>query len=208
MAMNISIARALIFWSVTVVISGGAAYLGAYLKKKGENLATHEDIKKLVDQVQVVTTTAKEIESRIDEGVWGRQRQWELKRETLLEGGRAIADFLAAIMRLNAVHVTKAGVSKDEEDRYLLALGKQENDALDAINKASYTFQRAQLIISIVGGKEVQLAFAKIERLYKSITLKIAEGDTEYLNKALPEIRTEGSNLTLAMRRELGFDER
>jgi hypothetical protein len=40
------------------------SFLGAYLKKKGENLATHEDIDKPVDQVAVVTRATKQIELR------------------------------------------------------------------------------------------------------------------------------------------------
>ena len=40
---------------VSFLSSGAGAYLGSYLKKKGENLATHEDIDKLVDQVSAVT---------------------------------------------------------------------------------------------------------------------------------------------------------
>jgi len=176
------------------------SFLPSYFKKKGENLATKEDIAEL-------TKTAKEIEASINEGVSSRQREWEFKREALLEGGRAVADFLAAVMRLNAIYATKAGASPDEETQYLLALNKHETDALDAVNKASYTFQRAQLILSIVSGKEVQIAFVKTEKLYKAIAVKITEGDTDYLTKALPQLRQLGSNLTMAMRRELGFDD-
>jgi len=52
--------------AVTTLVSAGiGAYLGAYLKKKGENLATHEDIGKLLDQVRAVTTITKEIEAKI-----------------------------------------------------------------------------------------------------------------------------------------------
>jgi len=54
--------------AVTTLISAGiGAYLGAYLKKKGENLATHEDIGKLLDQVRAVTTITKEIEAKISD---------------------------------------------------------------------------------------------------------------------------------------------
>jgi hypothetical protein len=50
---------------VTFLSGGTGAYLGSYLKKKGENLATHEDINKLVDQVSAVTTATKQIETKI-----------------------------------------------------------------------------------------------------------------------------------------------
>ena len=130
------------------------------------------------------------------------------KREALLEGGRSIADFLASIMRLNAVRATKGEAEKDEETAYLLALSRDETNALDAVNKASYTLQRAQLILSIVSGREVQVAFVRTEKLFKKIAVKIVDGDAEYLNSSLPTLKDYASNLTLAIRRELGFDDK
>jgi hypothetical protein len=48
------------------------SYLPAYAKEKGKNLATHEDIQKLVDQVKAVTLATKKIEAEISSGVWDR----------------------------------------------------------------------------------------------------------------------------------------
>ena len=59
--------------------------LGSLFQEKGENLATHEDIDKLVEQVSAVTKTTKEIEAKISDEVWDRQRKWELKRDVLLD---------------------------------------------------------------------------------------------------------------------------
>jgi hypothetical protein len=39
--------------------------ISSYLKKKGENLATHEDVDKLVKQVSAVTAATKQIEANI-----------------------------------------------------------------------------------------------------------------------------------------------
>ena len=55
-------------WALMIlpfVSAGVGAYLGSYLKKKGENLATHEDIEIVLDQVRKVTQTTKEIEAKI-----------------------------------------------------------------------------------------------------------------------------------------------
>lgn len=73
----------------TVALAGlGTAYwlfakkdAGAYMEKKAENLATHEDIGKLVDQVKAVTETTKKIEAEISEGVRDKQKRWQMKRE-------------------------------------------------------------------------------------------------------------------------------
>jgi hypothetical protein len=58
----------------TLVSAFVGSYLASYLKKKGENLATHEDIDKLVDQVRAVTTATKEIEERIESSLTGFNR--------------------------------------------------------------------------------------------------------------------------------------
>ena len=44
-------AELLVVFLATMLSSGVGAYVGAYLKRKGENPATHEDIDKLLDQV-------------------------------------------------------------------------------------------------------------------------------------------------------------
>lgn len=69
---------------VTAVIAGGGAYLGSYLKKKGENWATKEDVQELARQTRILTQAAKEIESKIADEYWNRQKRWELRRGSLL----------------------------------------------------------------------------------------------------------------------------
>jgi menaquinone-dependent protoporphyrinogen IX oxidase len=46
------------YWQLALVIllSGVAAFFGAYLKKKGENVATHEDLESLTREVEKLKT--------------------------------------------------------------------------------------------------------------------------------------------------------
>jgi hypothetical protein len=81
----------MIYGLLTIIASGLAAYLGSYLKKKGENLATHEDIDKLLAQVTAVTQATKEIEAKISVDVWERQKKWEIKKDALLEAVKELA---------------------------------------------------------------------------------------------------------------------
>ena len=93
----------LVAWGlVTLVGAFVGSYLGTYFKKKGENLATQEDIHKLVEQVRVVTTTAKEIEAKISGDVWDRQKRWELKREVLFEATRRLSELDNALLGFGA----------------------------------------------------------------------------------------------------------
>ena len=70
------------FWVITLLCAGGGAYFGSYLKKKGENLATHEDFDRLLAEVETTTKTTKSIEEKISDMFWNKQRRWELKRAT------------------------------------------------------------------------------------------------------------------------------
>src|SRR5258708_5441631 len=81
-------------WALALIpflSAGGGAYFGSYLKKKGENLATHEDINRLVDQVSAVTKATKEIETKISNEVWERQTRWEVQKAAVLETLRDLA---------------------------------------------------------------------------------------------------------------------
>src|SRR5580698_687871 len=73
------------FWS-TLIGSGVVAtifafwmksYFSPYLSEKAKNLATHEDIQKLVDQVRETERVKAEITDR----TWDRQMRWNLKRD-------------------------------------------------------------------------------------------------------------------------------
>jgi hypothetical protein len=190
-------------WLVLTTIGAWfAAYFGSYFRKKGENLASHEDIDKLVDQVRAVTTTTKQIEARISNEVWDRQRQWELKRDALLEGGRAMADFLAALMTLNAVYA----VSAESAEAPNPAMGRHESTAIDAFNSASYSFQRAQLVVSVVSSDDMQRAFVAMEKLLKLVSIKVVDGDTKSFALTLPQLKASASDVVRAIRKELGVD--
>jgi hypothetical protein len=60
-------------------------YVKGYAGKKGETLVTHEDIQKIVAQVQAVTQTTKEIEAKISDQSWSHQRLISLKTEKAFE---------------------------------------------------------------------------------------------------------------------------
>ncbi len=75
-----------VWWALTTLVGGFVGFfLAGYLKRKGENLATHEDIDKLVQQVATVTTTTKEIEEKISNEFWGHRKKWEIRKEALFE---------------------------------------------------------------------------------------------------------------------------
>src|ERR1700737_4048132 len=70
-----------ILWLLSIIVAFVGGFLKSYMSKKGENLATKEDLKDLIVQVEKVTRTQEEIKREIS----GKNRLWELKREVAYE---------------------------------------------------------------------------------------------------------------------------
>ena len=64
----------LLFWIITFVVAGGGASLGAYLREKGKNYATKEDIRAL-------THLTESVKADVAGKAWVEQRRWDLKRD-------------------------------------------------------------------------------------------------------------------------------
>lgn len=104
------------------------SFLNGYSTEKGKNLATHEDIDKLVDQVKAVTQTTKEIEAKISDQVWDRQRRWELKRDQILK----IADLIST--------AKDSLVYLDSECRQLRMMSSQGEASIESFEKRAASF--------------------------------------------------------------------
>jgi hypothetical protein len=78
----------------TLASAFAGSYLAGYLKKKGENLATHEDIAKLVEQVSAVTKATKHIEARISNETWRRERRSDLQLRTIESFSTLTSDYI------------------------------------------------------------------------------------------------------------------
>ena len=94
-------------WALVIVpfISAGAgAYLGSYLKKKGANLATREDLDDLVEQMSAVTQATKAIEAQISDQAWNKQRHWEMKRDALFSAVQALGRADDTLISLITTH--------------------------------------------------------------------------------------------------------
>ena len=86
----------LLMASISLVVGFGAAYVGAYAKKKGEFLATRADFQELLAQLKATTTVAEEVRTSISHSDWV-SREWKvlrrLKLEELLQAVHEIQDW-------------------------------------------------------------------------------------------------------------------
>jgi len=123
------------------------SYFGEYLAQKAKNLATHEDIQKLVDQVRETERVKAEISDR----VWDRQRRWDMKKEMYVDAYAAVhklADRLATIAQLK-----RAEVRQEVADAAVLrtALDEMRRD-LDQLGRVSFA---APLFLSDAASKSL-----------------------------------------------------
>lgn len=85
--------RRILGWCVgegvwTAIITGICgligAYLGAYVKRKAENLAAREGFSEILNQIKVQTSETEQIKSKISHANWTSQ-EWKTVRRTKLE---------------------------------------------------------------------------------------------------------------------------
>jgi hypothetical protein len=180
---------------LSFIVAGVGAYLGAYLKKKGENLATREDIKELKEQVAMVTRTTEEIKTEISDAAWNRQRLAEMKREVLFEAIKRLAENHDALKNLAAtvLHESMQHVV-EEQDKWL---------------RASADLDKANALVGLICGRDTHEAFKQ----YRQVSISVADqimknsNDAEVYPKAKTALATKVFAARAAARKELGIPE-
>lgn len=186
---------------LTAVSAGAAAYLGAYLKQKGKNLATSEDIDKLVEQVSAVTEATKKIEADISTEVWNRQRQWELKKETLLNAMTCMMAVRDKLVGLYAIHQVDRKLEATASPRLI----EKMTEAARELNKALNRFDEAFFAASLVCAKDVQEELHAADLFFRKLAEKLMGDEPEVWDTKAAELGQRITNASKLMRRELGL---
>jgi hypothetical protein len=145
-------------------------FLSGYSAKKGENLATHEDIDKVLEQVDAVTTRTKNIEARISDDVWQRRKQWELARDVLFDGISKLANLREALAAVDAVLQIESEEQGKPGDP---GWGQEKHERLKTWQDAAAAFGEARLRAEMVCTKETTAAFDAYRFLVNCIAAKI-----------------------------------
>jgi len=133
-------------WILLAPLAGG--FLGAYLKKKAENLATKEDYESLLTQVKKTTEETESIKTELAKGSWLHQQSWLLKEKYysgLLESLYNLKRSLSA--RLD--HYMEPGSEyRDSEINESEHFKKQSKIGVAALNKIQLLCGPAEMVIS------------------------------------------------------------
>lgn len=71
--------------AVALVVGVGAAYLGAYARKRGESFATKSDFHELLAQLKATTAVAEEVKASVSHADWASRERRTLRRLKLEE---------------------------------------------------------------------------------------------------------------------------
>jgi hypothetical protein len=191
---------ALVFWGITALVSGFGAYFGSYFRKKGENLATHEDIGKLVDQVRAVTMTAKEIEANISDRSWNRQKHWEMKREAIFS---VMASLGKADEALHTFALAAKKLSESAERGFFLGVVQEaKHNCYHEIED----FDMKRALALIVCGKEMNDTLMSLKVDLRLIASQLSEGKSAAYDELETKLQQSYALVYAFSRRELGVN--
>lgn len=190
--------EALLTGIFSLIGAGGGAYLGAYLKRKGENLATHEDVDKLVGQMAAVTQATKEIEAKISSDVWNQQKRWEMKREVLFDAAKRIVELDEGLLALDTLlHMDEPDGPQWVEHRHKAVLGWR-----DALAR----FEETKILVSVVCSKETSVGFSELGMFVSNLGAKLTKKDAQIYKQSMQDLAMLLMKTRAAIRKELGVD--
>ncbi|HEV8413563.1 MAG TPA: hypothetical protein VGQ49_08200 [Bryobacteraceae bacterium] len=179
-----------IFYALSVLLALFiGSFLRPYLTKKGENLATHEDIQKLVDQVRAVTLTTEEIKSSISTGAWKR----DLKKEACYELLKQLEP-----MARSLAHLAASRSNDNPEVR---------RQAHVEFTRAYGSYLNAELIVEMVGSNGLQEARREMTKTVMQAQRHVEANNLDETFKALARFANANADFLKACRKELGFED-
>jgi hypothetical protein len=180
---------------IFLVVNVFKPFFGSYAAKKGENLATKEDIAQL-------TKIAEGIKAKISDEVWDRQEQWKLKRDAILEAIRSIAAIKESLAGLNSCFCTSLPECE--------ALKQKKTDERNAFKETNSNLWCAKFVAEIVVGTDLNENLYQFYQEAAKIAVEIMNGDSSYFNS--PEGKKALADKTNAVireaRKELGIPDR
>jgi flagellar motility protein MotE (MotC chaperone) len=142
-----------------------------YLKRKGENLATKEDLNELVHQMSEITKATKNIEAEISQDAWSRQKHWELKREVLFETTRRIAATEDALRKYAVLsHVEATGSEVPPQAR---------KEKLQRISECMTDLEQATYLAMVACSRETVTRLKDLTNLIQQVWTDLAQGNRD-----------------------------
>jgi hypothetical protein len=180
-----------LFYVGSAVASLIGALLGSFFKRLGEDFAAQQSIQKL-------TATVENIKAAISDDVWDRQKQWELRRDAVLDAIRARADLEAALVNLNSWLSASEKTPTDKADAELSA-------ASQGFRSSRTSFRRAHLIADLAVGGQFSNAMSAYFLLTGAVVRDMTRQRAFLDSAKSKELALSGNNVILSARQALGI---
>jgi hypothetical protein len=190
---------------LTIAGSGIAAYYGAYLKKRGEDQAMKEGFAEVLRQTTETTRATKAIEAKISDEMWDRQKQWELKRDILLEMIKRIAamdDALTSYKSFVDLDNKRVPEGGELDTRW----AEQKLNTKRTWNKAAADFDETRAIVDAICSPEVKKTADDLAIFTKLVAMQLSKGETQQWAQYQMEAFQRIKRAKAAIRRELGLN--
>ena len=173
------------------VMAAFGAGVGTYITQKVKNVATKADI-------AAITEITKEIESRILNTYWSKQKTWELKQQVIFEVFKELATLNHHLLTLVSTYQHNT-LTSDMSAEKLAEAKRVRADAVKAFEDQINFFWRAKGLAMISCGKEVRDQLSLIEHKALQLAAQAIGGEkniqgtelTEDINKVGPLIQHE-----------------
>jgi len=180
-----------------------SAFVVSYMKEKGKNLATKEDVQDVVSQMSAVTEATKRIEAEISDKVWDRQKRWELRRDVAFETAKASGVAKDALTKMHAVYMT---------EKQAAAQGKPERPEKKAevyanVNNAADALEAAIMLAGISCGREMTKALYEFDLFVREMAVEIAAGKPELFLERKEEFVERHHRVASTIRAEVGLEQ-
>jgi len=172
-------------------------FLKPYLSEKGKNLATKEDMREIVAKVEKVTEATEDIKQEISLEYWNRRRQWEIKRDILLQVTQAMTKLRSALLDMvpHAKHFGgPGGAERAAAER-----------SARKMNLARRGFDRAMPLVEMACGKEVVNACLAYFTCVSQTAGALSKGDQNANKVRAAELAKLREDFFCALRAELGM---
>jgi hypothetical protein len=173
-------------------------FIGSYAARKGENLATKEDIAQL-------TKIAEGIRAEISDKVWDRQKQWEMRRDVVFEVVRALGEMNNSLLELaHAYSLTDperlAVPGREDLRTKVLGMRKEAREHWDSCNTK---IDGSRFIADMVVGKSLGTAYYEYVNEMRQVSLGVLDKDHECFKSSQLSLSQKYGVVRQSVRNEL-----